>query len=189
MTAADKPMESATSGAIRIRRIDLTDVDTIFAQVRASMAALSTVMPWAHPGYSREDAAWFVANAWLSWRDGRAYEFLVEDVEDGRFLGLCGLNEISGHAANLGYWVTTAEAGRGVTTAATRLVARFGFEQAGLKRIRLFHIVGNVGSRRVAEKVGFVYEGLCRQHLAVHGTIHDTRLYSLTNAVEINRQN
>ncbi|MDG1482811.1 MAG: GNAT family protein [Myxococcota bacterium] len=181
----DKPAEIATDGTVRIRRIDLTDVDTIFAGVCDSMAALSPIMPWASPDYSREDACWFVANAWLGWRDGRAYGFLVEDVTDGRFLGLCGLNEVSGHTANLGYWVTTAEAGRGVTTAATRLVARFGFEQAGLKRIRLFHIVGNVGSRRVAEKVGFVYEGLCRQHLAVHGTIHDTRLYSLTSAAEI----
>lgn len=189
MPETDKPAETAADGTIRIRRIDLTDVDTIFAQVQASMAELSPIMPWAHPGYSREDACWFVANAWLGWREGRAYEFLVEDAADGRFLGLCGLNGVSGHAANLGYWVTTAEAGRGVTTAATRLVARFGFEQVGLKRIRLFHIVGNVGSRRVAEKAGFVFEGLRRRHLTVHGTIHDTRLYSLIDSAEITGQN
>ncbi|MFT5683060.1 MAG: ribosomal-protein-serine acetyltransferase, partial [Myxococcota bacterium] len=182
MTPAETntPVETMTDGTIRIRRIDLTDVDTIFAGVLASMEALSAYMPWAHPGYSREDACWFVANAWLGWRSGSAHEFIVEDATDGRFLGLCGLNGVSAekYSANLGYWVTTAEAGQGVCTRAARLVARFGFQQLNLGRIRLFHVVGNLGSQRVALKVGFVLEGVRRRHMKVNGEIHDTKLYA-----------
>jgi ribosomal-protein-serine acetyltransferase len=181
------PPQTLTDDRVRLRRIDLTDVDTIFDGVSATMEALSAWMPWARPGYSRDDACWFVASAWLGWRGGSAYEFIVEDAADGRFLGLCGLNGVSAAegSANLGYWVVTGETGRGVCTAATRLVARFGLCQLGLRRVWLFHAVGNIGSQRVAEKVGFVLEGVQRRRLQVGEVVHDTKLYSLVDPAEI----
>ena len=183
----DPAVSHMSDGRVVIRRIDLTDVDAIFSAVRASLPALSAWMPWAHEGYSRDDACWFVANAWLSWRSRSAFEFLVASAADGRLLGLCGLNAVSAAEgrANLGYWVHSAEAGRGVSTAAARLVARFGFEQVGLQRIRLFHAVGNIGSQRVAEKVGFVLEGVQRRRIALHGVQHDAKLYALVDVDEV----
>ena len=38
-------------------------------------------------------------------------------------------------AANVGYWVRTGQTGRGIATAAVRLVARFAFEELGLLRL------------------------------------------------------
>ncbi len=180
-------VRTLTDGRVIIRRVDLTDVDTIFAGVIDTMASLSKWMPWAHPAYSRDDACWFAADAWLAWDSGAAFEFLVEDVQDGRFLGLCGLNGVSASEgrANLGYWVREGETGAGVGTAAARLVARFGFEHVGLRRIRLFHVVGNIGSRKVAERTGFVLEGVQRARLSVGGQTRDTKLYSLVSVDEV----
>ena len=179
--------QTLTDGRVRIRRLDLTDVDTIFEAVQASMVPLSAWMPWAHPGYSRDDAAWFSATTWLNWQNKTAFEFVVEDAADGRFLGMCGLNGVSvaERRANLGYWVRVGENGRGVCTAATRLVARFGFQALGLVRIRLFHAAGNIGSQRVAEKAGFVLEGVQRKRLKINGVLHDTKLYSLVDISEV----
>lgn len=180
-------IEVITEGRLRLRRLDLTDVDPLFAAIRASIGTLSAWMPWAHAAYSREDACFFVASTWLRWREGTAHEFLIEDAVDGRFLGMCGLNEISrlNRSANIGYWVKTGEDGRGVCTAAARLVAHFGFAQVGLQRIRLFHMVGNRASQRVAEKVGFRLEGVQRQHTVLHGQSQDTLLYALVSPDEI----
>jgi len=50
-------------------------------------------------------------------------------------------------------------------TAAARLVCRWGFEDLGLQRIEWWAGVGNEGSWRVAEKVGFTREGTCRRRL------------------------
>ena len=129
-----------TDGRLRLRRLDPTDVDVLFEGVRASIPALSMWMPWATEAYSREHACQFVCTTWLSWERGVAFEFLIEDAETGRFLGMCGLNGVdpTDGRANLGYWVRTDAAGQGVCTAAARLVARFGFEHLGLRRIRLF---------------------------------------------------
>ena len=182
-------VKGVTDGVIRIRRIDLTDVDTIFAGVSASLESLSRWMPWASQRYSRDDACWFVANAWLAWRQQAAYEFIIESMADDRFLGMCGLNAISREdgRANLGYWTVTGEYGKGVATAAARMAAQFGFAQLGLSRIRLFHAVENIGSQRVAEKIGFVLEGTQRKRMKLGGVMHDAKLYSLTSLDEIRR--
>jgi RimJ/RimL family protein N-acetyltransferase len=81
--------------------------------------------------------------------------------------------------ANLGYWVRTSAAGRGVATNATRAAARFGFEQLGLRRIEIVAAVDNIPSQRVAEKAGAVREGILRQRLLIRGKSMDAVLFSL----------
>ena len=80
---------------------------------------------------------------------------------------------------NLGYWVRTSAAGRGAATRATRLAARFGFEQLGLHRIEIVAAIDNIGSQRVAEKAGAVREGVLRKRLLIRGKSQDAVLYSL----------
>jgi RimJ/RimL family protein N-acetyltransferase len=54
-------------------------------------------------------------------------------------------------------------------TDAARLVCRFAFEVLGLQRVEWWARVGNEGSRRVAEKLGFTMEGTCRARLLHRG--------------------
>lgn len=49
------------------------------------------------------------------------------------------LNHAVGHRANLGFWVRTDHAGRGLATAAGRVLVREGFDSLGLGRIHLRH--------------------------------------------------
>ena len=62
--------------------------------------------------------------------------------------------------ANLGYWVRSSRAGRGVATTATLLTARFGLQTLALQRIEILAAVGNRASQRVAEKAGAKKEGV-----------------------------
>ena len=172
--------EHLSDGVIVFRRADPTDVDELCAAVRDSHAEINPWMEWAHAGYDRRDAATFLATAWLAWIARTDFEFVVRDAVDRRVLGAVGLNGID-HAnrrANLGYWVRTSETGRGIATAGTRLVARFGIEQLKLSRVRLFHAVGNVGSGRVAAKAGFEREGVLRSRMLLHDVAHDAVLWS-----------
>jgi len=81
--------------------------------------------------------------------------------------------------ANLGYWVRTSAAGRGVATRAARLVARFGFAQLDLHRIEILAAVDNIGSQKVAEKAGAVREGVLRKRLLINGESQDAVIFSL----------
>ena len=69
----------------------------------------------------------------------------------------------------IGFWTAPWARGRGVMTAAARLVCRWGFDELGLERIEWWANVGNDASRRVAEKLGFTMEGTCRRRLLHRG--------------------
>ena len=57
----------------------------------------------------------------------------------------------------LGYWIGKPFWGQGLIPEASRELLRYAFEDLGMKRIWSGHYDGNVKSRRVQEKLGFVY--------------------------------
>src|SRR3989442_14279696 len=83
-----------------------------------------------------------------------AYEFAILG-EGGRFLGGCGINQIStaNRFANLGYWGRTSAMGRGVAPAAARLVAGYAFRETELIGLEIVCAAANTRSQRVAGEV------------------------------------
>jgi RimJ/RimL family protein N-acetyltransferase len=96
-------------------------------------------------------------------RDGTSAAFAIED-ERGEFLGCAMAFGIDADAKSgeLGYIVAPEARGRGVATAALRLLTEWGFTEHGLLRIELLISVDNEASRRVAERCGYVREGVLR---------------------------
>jgi RimJ/RimL family protein N-acetyltransferase len=66
-----------------------------------------------------------------------------------------------------------------VASKASRLGARFGFEELGLHRLEILAAISNVASQRVAEKIGAVREGILRKRLLIRGESHDAVMFSL----------
>jgi len=170
-----------SDGRISIRPYRADDSGALFEAVRESVGQISPWLDWCHANYSRSDSEAWASSREAAWRSGEDYSFVIVDCATQRFLGGCGLNQIN-HThgfANLGYWVRSSWTGRGVATAAARLLARFGFQQRGFKRIEIVAAVNNRASQRVAEKVGAHREGVLRCRLMIHGRLHDAVLYSL----------
>ena len=168
-------------GSILIRSLCQEDVSPLYEAARESIAEVSPWLPWCHENYSIEETREFIDSRELATQGGEWYSFGIFEQDGGRFLGGVGINFINRvhQIANLGYWVRTSAAGRGVATSATRLAARFGFEQLGLQRIEIVAAVDNLTSQRVAEKAGAVREGVLRKRLLIHGEPHDAVLFSL----------
>jgi ribosomal-protein-serine acetyltransferase len=168
-------------GPILIRTLREEDVSALFEAARESIAEVSPWLPWCHENYSIEETREFIASRELASEGGEWYSFGIFEKDGGRFLGGVGINFINRvhQMANLGYWVRTSAAGRGVATSATRAVARFGFEQLGLQRIEIVAAVDNIPSQRVAEKAGAVREGVLRKRLLIRGKPQDAVMFSL----------
>jgi RimJ/RimL family protein N-acetyltransferase len=64
-------------------------------------------------------------------------------------------------------------------TEAVAALCRWGFEDLRLRRIECYAEVGNDASRRVAEKVGFQFEGSLRRRLHHRGEWVDAWLAAL----------
>lgn len=168
---------------IRIRPYRLDDAPAIWEAVRESMRELRPWMPWCHPGYAIDETRSWLAAQVQAFQHRSAFEFAIT-TDEGAYLGGCGLNQLDplNQRANLGYWVRSSAARRGVATAATLLTRDWGFANTDLVRIEILMAVGNVASRRVAEKSGAVYEGTLRTRLTVHGTRHDAAMYAFVRS-------
>ena len=81
--------------------------------------------------------------------------------------------------ASVGYWLAPGARGRGVATHAVRQLARWAFAELGLARLELTCGPDNEASQRVAERCGFVREGLFRSHVPFKAGRRDTVIYSL----------
>jgi RimJ/RimL family protein N-acetyltransferase len=112
-------------------------------------------------------------------RDGSREAFAVFG-EDERFAGVALAPEIdrAGKQLELGYIVAAEARGRGVGTAILRALTRWAFEDAGAERAFLLIDVDNAASLRVAERSGYVQEGVIRSMHVKQGRRADVTLWS-----------
>ena len=125
--------------------------------------------------YTPDDADDYIAGARVALTEGTAVTLAI--VVSGNVAGSIFLGVRNDRIGEIGYWVGAPARGRGVATAATRRLCDFGLSTLGLRRIELNAAVGNVASRRVAEKAGFELEGVRRAWQIVGGAPTDFALY------------
>ena len=95
------------------------------------------------------------------WAQGSAANVAVTDAGSGELLGAIGLTLRDG-IGEVGYWTAPWARRRGVATRATVLHTAWALGTLGLLRVELLADVDNTVSQRVAERAGFVREGVAR---------------------------
>lgn len=127
------------------------------------------------PGWERE---------WLEFyeegrREGTREAFAVVDGS-GSFLGLALAFSIDreGRQLELGYVVAQQARGRGVATRALELLTNWAFRELDALRIELWISADNAPSKRVAERVGYRYEGTLRSFHFKQGIRDDFEVWS-----------
>ncbi|MET0867367.1 MAG: GNAT family protein [Pseudorhodoplanes sp.] len=126
--------------------------------------------------------------AFEEWLVGRAslddpYVYAILD-RDGRALGIAALMRITpdmgvievGHIA---YAPTLQRSALG--TEAQYLLAAYAFDTLHYRRYEWKCNALNAASRRAAERYGFTFEGIFRQHMVVKGKNRDTAWFSITD--------
>jgi RimJ/RimL family protein N-acetyltransferase len=82
-------------------------------------------------------------------------------------------------ATSVGYWLDSAVGGRGLMTRSLQALIDVALDARSLRRIGLEAAVGNTASRRVAERLGFTFEGVKRSAGMVGDRVDDHAVYSL----------
>jgi RimJ/RimL family protein N-acetyltransferase len=128
--------------------------------------------------YGPEHAREWVEGAPGSWAAEQELRFVVverDGVErmEGRLVGAMGLGARHPGMREIGFWTAPWARRQGRTADAARTVCRWGFQTLGLHRIEWLAKVGNHGSRAVAERVGFRFEGTLRAGMDFRGAPAD----------------
>jgi RimJ/RimL family protein N-acetyltransferase len=113
-------------------------------------------------------------------RDGTREGFAIVDEADDGVVGLAVAARIDREAqtVELGYVVSPGARGRGVATEALRLLSDWAIRELGALRLELLISDENPASQRVAERCGYVREGLLRSLYTKPGVREDTQIWS-----------
>ena len=127
------------------------------------------------PGYARQWLDRYKAGR----LDGTREAFAAID-DDGRFVGLALAVDIDreGREVELGYITAPSARGRGVGAGMLDELTRWAFDELGALRITLIIDVENVASSRVAERCGYVLEGVMRSSYLKDDVRVDAGLWS-----------
>jgi len=105
---------------------------------------------------------------------------------DNFLIGGIGLQLGSGtaaHRAEIGYWLAKDYRGRGLATAAVRVMVRHAFQDLGLRRIEATSASRNLASHRVLEKAGFIREGFLAAYHLKDGVLIDVYLFAILDSM------
>jgi len=115
---------------------------------------------------------------------GSALHFLIYALESNTLLGTCHFtNIVRGpfQACHLGFSISEAYQGKGLTFEALSEAIKFVFDVAKLHRIMANYQSENVRSARLLQKLGFEIEGRARSYLKINGEWADHVLSSKIN--------
>lgn len=170
---------------LTLRAFTESDIDDVYSG--AATSAVQSWLPIPAPGlpYTRADAEeWCLRRAPHLRVSGDGQNWCAVETATGSFVGSFGLTRTDwpANVTEVGYWVTPGAHGREFAPEAVTAIARWALEDQRFERLELKAATANTASRRVAEKVGFVYEGTERNAMPLHDRRVDLAVYSLIGA-------
>ena len=176
-----------TTPRLILRCARAADAPLMNGAVIESMAALRPYMPWAQtePSLAQSEGDCRRMQARFLLREDLPMLMFERAADGGEagFVGGTGLHRIDWEVRRfeVGYWCRSSRVGQGFVGEAVEAITRCAFEQLRARRVEVRMDDGNERSWRVAERAGFVLEGVLRcQSLTPTGEPRDTRVYAKT---------
>ncbi|MDT0331790.1 GNAT family N-acetyltransferase [Nocardiopsis lambiniae] len=169
---------------LRLRAFVEEDIDDVYAT--CNDPEFQRWLPLPRPGapYTRADAEQWCREIAPGTRiGGEGQQWAVVAKDTGRLVGAMGLVRVMWEAMNaeIGYWASPWARGLGYTGEAVVAVSRWALDR-GFQRLEIKAATANIGSRRVAEKAGFTFEGVERSAMPLHEGRTDLAVYGLIPA-------
>jgi len=158
----NEPLHLALADERAVRQLTSGDLDELYALQLANRGHLAPWMPWAER-LERDQTAAFLGQAEQQAARQDGVQCAVTDA--GRIVGVIGFHYVNRiHlATSIGYWLAADAQGRGTMKLALTALVDVAFTDWGMHRVELQAAVGNARSRAVAERLGFVHEGVLRE--------------------------
>jgi ribosomal-protein-serine acetyltransferase len=155
------------------------DAPALFHAVEENRAHLSPWLPWVDLTTKQEHSATYIQQTLaMAVRD--------EAVHLGIFHQQCVIGSAGIHdrdmrvgSATIGYWIAKDFEGHGVMRRTLSRVIDFAFDTWALQRLELRCAASNVRSAALAQRLGFVQEGVLRRAHSREGGLEDLLVMGL----------
>ncbi|KTR27674.1 GNAT family N-acetyltransferase [Exiguobacterium sp. A1_3_1] len=168
------------SDHVSLQLFERHHAEGLFALVDANRAHLREWLGWVDGATEASTYQESVIPAWLQqFADGNGFTCGIY-LED-ELVGTISLHEINRHLGqtSIGYYLGEKGLRKGVMTDVVRFVTNYCFETLGLNRVVIECATGNLRSRRIPERLGFMEEGVLRDAEKLYGTYHDIVVYAM----------
>ncbi|MBL0937803.1 MAG: GNAT family N-acetyltransferase [Gemmatimonadaceae bacterium] len=155
------PMPDLETERLTLRSYKATDAKEL-QRLAGQWEVADTTQRIPHP-YPDGAAEEWIAKLPGNWKAGEQAIWAITVTETGALLGSMGLTLAPAHrSAELGYWITPSEWGKGYATEAAQAALTFGMSTLGLWRVHAHYLVRNPASGAVLRKLGMTHEGTLR---------------------------
>ena len=157
---------------VKLRGLKIEDVEPAYEYMSDPEVLLNLSPGIPYPMTLEREKQWFQSQ--IEMKD--IYNFAIEDIETGLYIGGCGINKIDwkNRVATVGIYIGDKDfRGKGYGTEAMGLLIDFVFKQMNMNRIQLFVFSFNERAIKSYEKSGFIEEGRMKQALYRNGKYYD----------------
>jgi RimJ/RimL family protein N-acetyltransferase len=162
---------------IKLRPLILTDSDRIFLLISRGGEYFNHMYKWPKP-YTKQDAINFVER---SLQENESHSAIHYAIIKNDLCGMISLYGISSDGtANLGYWVSKHQSGKGVASKALKILLKYAKTDFYIRKIFSSVLEDNIASKKVLEKHGFKTCDTTYREVQLSGVIKKEFSYSLT---------
>ena len=156
-------LQLKVSRDITLRTIELEDVLDLYDLVDRSREYLGEWLPWVKDTVDIDSELSFIRNSMQRREFGIGLDTGIWFRE--RLAGIIGFNNIdlNNRKGTIGYFLGEKYQGNGIMVSSCRALVNYGFHKLDLHKIVIKCASGNVKSRRIPEKLGFIVEGILRE--------------------------
>jgi RimJ/RimL family protein N-acetyltransferase len=171
-----------TTDRLLLRTVGPEHTDAVYAAAQDPDIQRWTTIPSPYlPEHARSFTHELVPQGWANGSMLTFGLFLPggEELVEEELVGMLGLSMHSLSVTEIGFWGTKEHRGKGYVTEAAVAASRWAFIRLSVDRVEWRAEVGNKASRAVAERAGFVVEGVLRSAISHRGVRRDCWVGSL----------
>src|SRR5665213_4270278 len=167
------------AGNIHLQLLEERHAPEGFSLVDRDRAYLREWLPWVDATQTVDDTLSFIRASLEQYASNKG--FAAGIWSERQFCGVIGTHKLDwlNRKGEIGYWLGRSYQGRGIVTVACRAVVTHLLGEMDLNRVAIHCAQGNEKSCAVAERLGFLEEGVAREGQLLHGQFRDLRCFAM----------
>jgi len=148
---------------VALRLLEARHSDELYQLIRQNWERLRVWVPWLRLTSTVDQTREYVQRSLHRFANGKGFSAGIWLGD--QLVGQIALEYIDrdNRLTEIGYWIDAGVEGKGIVTKACQHLVDYAFGELDLNRVQIRCAVENTRSRAIAQRLGFVEEGVLRQ--------------------------